>query len=392
MSNRGPTPGLVRRKRKSGARLYWAAASLTTQWRAYPEPLIPLPSDATPGEIADLCETYAARLDLWLAGESRGRRYDGTIASLCDVYESHPQSAIHEVRANTAKSYRDSLKVLRKTVGARAVRAVVPIDVKTWYANWRRPAQPGGPERVKRAHDAVAMLRMVLRFGSALGHVECRNLVAGLEDLRFEKSGRRASEMTVDHVRAFVAKAIELRGPQIGLAMAIGTVTQFETALRQKDVIGEWRQPRTPAEHWEGLYRWDNIPGGLWRMQTSKTGKVIVFDLTGMELLWPLLQQVPQAERHGAIVKGEHGLPIRERSYRKWFREIARAAGIPDQVWNMDARAGAITEALEAGVDLATVSRGATHATTAMTETYAKRIETPLVTITEARKRARRKP
>jgi hypothetical protein len=31
---------------------------------------------------------------------------------------------------------------------------------------------------------------------------------------------------------------------------------------------------------------------------------------------------------------------------------VARAAGIPDAVWNMDARAGAITEAEDAGVDL----------------------------------------
>jgi len=37
-------------------------------------------------------------------------------------------------------------------------------------------------------------------------------------------------------------------------------------------------------------------------------------------------------------VKGEHGLPVRERSYRRWFRAIARAAEIPDEVWSMDSR------------------------------------------------------
>jgi hypothetical protein len=35
---------------------------------------------------------------------------------------------------------------------------------------------------------------------------------------------------------------------------------------------------------------------------------------------------------------GEHGLPIRYRTYAKTFRKIARVAKIP--VWNMDARAG----------------------------------------------------
>ena len=60
--------------------------------------------------------------------------------------------------------------------------------------------------------------------------------------------------------------------------------------------------------------------------------------------------------RTGAIVKGEHGLPIRECSYRKWFRAIARAAEIPDEVWSMDSRAGAATEADEADADLKAIS------------------------------------
>jgi hypothetical protein len=45
---------------------------------------------------------------------------------------------------------------------------------------------------------------------------------------------------------------------------------------------------------------------------------------------------VGPADRQGAIVKGEHGLPVRERSYRKGFRQIARAAGIPDEVWSTE--------------------------------------------------------
>ena len=71
---------------------------------------------------------------------------------------------------------------------------------------------------------------------------------------------------------------------------------------------------------------------------------------------------MPHDQRTGAIVKGEHGLPIRERSYRRWFREIARAAGIPDEVWSMDSRAGAATEADAAGADLKSISDLLTHA------------------------------
>jgi hypothetical protein len=56
-------------------------------------------------------------------------------------------------------------------------------------------------------------------------------------------------------------------------------------------------------------------------------------------------RQGPRTASPGAIVKGEHGLPVCARSYGTWFRDIARAAGIPDAVWNMDARAGGATEA-----------------------------------------------
>ena len=77
-----------------------------------------------------------------------------------------------------------------------------------------------------------------------------------------------------------------------------------------------------------------------------------------------------QCERHGAFVNDEKGLPVRERSYRKWVRQIARAADIPDELWNMDSQAGAITEALEAGVDKSAVQPVATHSNPEMTDRY----------------------
>jgi site-specific recombinase XerD len=101
-------------------------------------------------------------------------------------------------------------------------------------------------------------------------------------------------------------------------------------------------------------------------------------------------EAVPHGERVGAIVKGEHGLPIRERSYRKWFRAIARAAEIPDQVWSMDSRAGAATEADEAGADLKAISDMLTHADTRTTLRYIRRSEKRIAAAAEARVKSRR--
>lgn len=358
--------------------------------------MIRLPNGATPAEIEELCALYAARFDAWRTKGDKPRFiYDGTIGSLCDAFERHPQSPIHEVKTSTAESYVDSLKVLRATVAARAVRAVAPIDVKGWYAKWRAPKRieaPGqpprfGPERVKRAHDAVATLRMILRFGKALGHAECGDLAEGLSMIQFERSARRESAMTVEHARAFIAQALK-RGDDRGLYMAIGVACQFETILRQIDVIGEWRI-ENGREVWSGSFTWENLPGGWLRLRTSKTGAWLAHDLTRLELLWPLMQQVPQSARVGAVVKGEGGLPIRTRSYRKWFREIADLAGVPRGVWNMDARAGGVTEALDLGADLTDVSRAATHTKEIMTRRYDRETEAAAARVAEVRKQGR---
>jgi hypothetical protein len=59
--------------------------------------------------------------------------------------------------------------------------------------------------------------------------------------------------------------------------------------------------------------------------------------------------------------------------YARWFRQIARAAGIPDEVWNMDARAGGATEADEAGAALEAIQGALTHTKESTTLRYLRR-------------------
>lgn len=395
MPTKSTTPGLIRRKRKSGVALWWSAASLTRDLRGFPDPLIRLPSDASPAELADLCETYTTRLEVFLAEGRRGARYDGTIASLCDLYEKHEFSPIHGVSPDTRRVYQDAIGILRATIGRRALRAVVPIDAQRWVANWRAPAKPGGPERATRAHTVVSQLRAVLRFGASLGIEEAGRLDDGLAKMKFARGGRRQAHMTFAQAQAIVTLAARWSEDKPDglrwLHMGIGVATQFETMLRQRDVIGQWRRDAGGREEWTGAYTWEAIAGGgLLRLQTSKTKATGVYDLPACDLLWPLLQRVPQALRTGAIVKGDHG-PMRATSYRKWFRQLARAAGVPDGVWNMDARSGAITEAQDAGADPNDVRRAATHADLKMTNRYDREIREANLRVAETRKAARKR-
>jgi integrase len=133
------------------------------------------------------------------------------------------------------------------------------------------------------------------------------------------------------------------------------------------------------------------LPGWRWRMKTSKSKyrTAAEFDLTSYSLLYPLLEGVPHDERVGAIVKGEHGMAVRERSYRKWFRHIARAAGIPDTVWSMDSRAGGATEAEEAGATIDAIQGALTHSKKDSTLRYIRRNSAKIATVAEARGRKR---
>lgn len=198
--------------------------------------------------------------------------------------------------------------------------------------------------------------------------------------------------MTSAHAGAFIRAALELSDRGVipadrALCMAIGVAGQFELALRQKDIIGEWQ----PDGTWAGYFTWENIPGWRWRMKTSKSKyrTAATFDLSIYGLLYPLLERVPHDQRHGAIVKGEQGLPVRERSYRKWFRQIARAAGIPDEVWSMDSRAGAATEAEEAGVRLEDIRDALTHSEARTTVRYIRRQTKKIAEVAAARNRKR---
>jgi hypothetical protein len=381
----------------------------------FPDKCIPLPADADEAMIKRLCNEHTARLLVWVDDQRAGRgpnmRYDGTVLTACQLYQRHPYSPFHGVSHKTRKSaYLPSLKIIEATVGKRLIRNVTVIDVRHWYAEWRKPAVQDGLERIDRAHDAVAMFRTVIRFLAAMRHPECRLLADELSKVQFEKGGAREEEMTYVQAAAFAKAALDLEQREIlpadrGLYMAIGIAAQFDLALRQKDVIGGYA-PASPApklpigattlhlgdEIWAGFFTWENIPGWRWRMRTSKSKyrSPMDFDLSLYDrLLFPLLERVPHEDRIGAIVKGENGLPVRERSYRRWYRQIARAAGIPDEVWCMDTRAGAATEAEEAGVDERLIQESMTHNDVRTTVRYIRRRSKKVAAVAQARNNSR---
>jgi hypothetical protein len=261
-------------------------------------------------------------------------------------------------------------------VGARQISALKGEDFRRWYREWGK----GGLTR--RAHGAICKLRSVLSYGVEQKLRGCSQAPEIISLIRFATPDARTVRMEYAHAKAICEKAIELGRPSIALTQAI----QWDTALRRIHIIGEW----LPVEHgdtggivrgktkWRGLTAADvSAEKVLTVPVTSKNKKATRHDLTACPLVLEVLRQAPLPSVGPLIVSETTGLPYRENYYAQDWREIAKAAGVPDGVWSMDARAGAISEAEEATGDLDAARKMAGHSTSKTTLVYVRNDDLP---------------
>jgi hypothetical protein len=203
--------------------------------------------------------------------------------------------------------------------------------------------------------------------------------------MEFKQSKPRTTVLTFDYAVAIIAQAHAVGRPSIALAQAL----QFETALRQRDVIGEWEpageslpsgislsSPNGKRDRrWVNGLTWSDIgTDGVLRKTTTKTGAVLEFHVGFCPLVEKEIERTPLEHRIGPMIINEKtGLPYTQNTFRTVWREVANAAGVPQHVWNMDSRAGSITEATDAGADLEKARHHAGHRNASMTARYSRK-------------------
>jgi len=148
-------------------------------------------------------------------------------------------------------------------------------------------------------------------------------------------------------------------------------------------VIGEW-EPLGDTDRslgivlngnrWVNGLTWADIPPTMTLSKaTTKTGAIVVADLKLCPLVMQVLATVPIHKRVGPMIIDEKsGRPYAEDAYAREWRIVARAAGIPDAVKNMDARAGAISEADDALAPLDEIRSTAGHSQASTTIRYVR--------------------
>lgn len=336
--------------------------------------------------IQDRCTTLQNEMLVWSRGGiEQIAKYDGTLKSLADCYQTDPDSGFKKkLRYRTRQHYASLLKKIIADHGDVLIEDIKARQVKRWHEDW----SDGG--KVAMAHSTIGMLRTIINFGMVyLECDQCSRLSAALHEMRFPMAKPRNEALTFEQANQIRSIAHRTGAHSIALAQAF----QFECMLRQKDCIGEWVPVSEPGvsdvlygnEKWIMGLRWEEIDEVLLlRHVTSKRQKLVEIPLRNapmvMEELRLIADVAPEAElfrdmlpASGPIVVSEYnGFPYMANTFRKRWRALADDCGIPKTVRNMDSRAGAITEATDAGADLEHIRHAATHSDIAMTQRYSR--------------------
>lgn len=354
-------------------------------------------------EIAERCRELQAQAlrQMRALHIPQAPRFTGTLGSLIRLYLTDRTSEFRKLRPGTQDNYRSMLNSIDATYGERRLGTLGRHDFFDWHQKWMGKKR----EHVSAAFSKTVMLKVLFKFG--LGQfAHCDRLRLVLQGIKFEQPQGRGVWATREQVNAIRNAAHEAGEHDFAFVCA----SQFETALRQKDQIGEWLRNRdgltnlpgkltTRVARWDHGLLWEHIDNDLILSKpTSKSNfkKVAVHDLTVLPMVVAELQRaypgcitvetttdtkgntptkvVPHREKlpaHGPVfIEPKTGKPWRDYAFRRMWRSMARKAGVPDEIQNRDERSGAVTEASSKGADLEHIRQFAGHSEVTTTQGY----------------------
>lgn len=343
--------------------------------------------------IAETSKSLQRDMLAWSHGdERRPVVFDKrTLGSLMACYQTDRASDYHKLRHASRVHYDNMIRLIKKDHGEALLADINARELKIWYDEWTK----GG--KISSGHARIAQMRIVMGFGmTMLEDRECERISVVLSKMKFKQAPAREAVLTADQVIAVRKMAHEMGRPSIALAQAI----QFECMLRQKDVIGEYVPMKEPVVSdtfrkglkWARGLRWEEISSKLILTHiTSKKGKKLVVNLHNAPMVLEEFEHVKrqyggELPANGPIIRNEFdGHPWRATEFRRWWRGIADRCGVPRSIRNMDTRAGAITEATEAGANIEHVKHAATHSDISMTQRYSRNDEAKIVQVQKVR-------
>jgi hypothetical protein len=348
------------------------------------------PDDIDKLEIASQCNELQSVMLVWGRERDAGGKLVPlvTLSNLIDKYQSDDDSAFHKKRYEARQGKAALLKRIDKRFGDVMLAEITGRMILSWYKEWSDNSQ-----KVSAGGAFIATLRTLFRFGAGLlDDQECSRLAGTLSSQSYKGTKPREVALSAEQAAAIRHHAHERGWPFIALAQAI----QFECTLRQRDVIGEWVPVKEPGvsdviqtkkfkgekktKKWITGLRWEKIDENLiLRHVTSKRNKKIEIDLKlapmvmeEFQIMFGSLNRAAMPASGPVILCEINAWPYYNTEFRRKWRKVATAAGVPKTVKNMDTRSGAITEAAAAGADMEKVRKAATHSNVSQTQNYSR--------------------
>jgi hypothetical protein len=264
--------------------------------------------------------------------------HDVTVAALAACYQSHEDSPYHKLRHQTRGNYDSMIRRILKQCGSEKLADWKAQNIQSLYDGWAA----GGRIANGRAH--MAMVRGLINFGATvLQDSQCERLQVVLHNMNFKVAEPRSQQMTTEQVARIISMAHEMGYHSVALAQAF----QFDCKFRQKDTIGEWvpvSELGPPSdvtdnnEKWLRGIRWSEIDEDLvLRHITSWGGKLVELRLSDCPLVKTELRRIGALPGAGpVIVFEETNFPYRAHQFRRVWRSVADACGIPRHIRNTD--------------------------------------------------------
>ncbi len=328
---------------------------------------------ADPVEAARKAEIENAKIDAWRRhGEPETGPTRGSVAWLCIEYERSEQ--FRRLSKKTRDEYLKCLKVLKayplksgRTFGDAVAATVEPGHADKIYARLLARDAAGKPTKLAWANAIMRVARRVWYLGIRWRHVTI-NPFAKMEMTSLPS---RTTVIPLEHVESFSAKAIEMNRR----SMAIYAWMAFELCQREEDVL---------------VFPWTRYDGMSCEVRQKKTDAMV----------WvPLLPDCPHLKRMLdetrkespiIIISETTGAPYKEDNFRHIFREICRAAGLPDHYQARDFRRSGLDETGDAGGTDDELRSLSGHATREVVSVYVKANRTKAASAMKKRAKLRR--
>jgi hypothetical protein len=317
------------------------------------------------------------------------------VAELIQSYRTDAASTYGKLRYKTREHYDCLCKCIEADLGEREIGEIKTRDLILTHQAWMLRGIP-------MSHALIGMLRTLCGYGNVILEDDaCVRMSVRMHAMRFQMGKPRVSRITAGQVIAIRNEARRTGRYSIATCQAF----QFDCMFRQKDCIGEWVPETEPGDSdtldngfkWLRGIRWDEIDADMvLRHTTSKRQKDVEINLNLASMVleelrfdYLILERKRLPIAGPVIINEETNLPYNAWEYRRIWRQIARACGIPDSVFSMDTRAGAISEATDAGASLELVRHAATHSDVSTTARYSRGSTDKIAEVMRIRSEAR---